>query len=198
MLTKSSVSHSIPQDAGADRPFRLPSEIHGPVMVHTEKSGPAFASPRLQKRDQALTELVEPMARLLYRAMQAQALGAIDHVRFKELPVVTMEQLVADAREALHRQSTLYRDLAVRAVRQELSDWLSLAKLHYAELNPVATDREKAERQRAIDHVAQCFEILGVGKFVLDAYHRAMTTPLPMSAPSQETLTVLRGWRDGF
>lgn len=185
----------LPQADGDSRPFDTHG-ASGPTLVHAEKSGPAFSL--LQKRDAALTSLVEPMARLLYRAMQVQALGAIDYVLFDDLPVATKGQLIADAREALHRQSTLYRDIADRAVRRELSDWLDMAKLHYAELNPSATDAQKAERQKAIDHVAQNFQILGVAKFVMDAYHRAMTTPLTMSARSQETLTVVRGARDGF
>lgn len=185
--------HSQPQADGDSRPFDT-RDMGGRVRVHVEKSGPGF-HPSLQKRDADLATLVEPMARLLYRAMQVQALGAVDHVLFDDLPVATKGQLVADARVALHLQSGLYRNEAERAARLTFHDALKDAAVHYPHLNPVADEKEIAARRKAIAHCVGFMALLKVPEVMLDAYRRTLTTPLTMGATAQVTLTALRGAR---
>lgn len=164
--------------------------------MHIEFSGSAFeAKCRVARRDRDLTDLVEPMARLLYRALQVQALGAFDDLLFEDLPQVTKQQLVDEARIALHSQSPLYREKAQRAAKHEFRKSLRDAAFHFPDLNPVADVAERQRRQHAIDHVVFIMETLSIHESIADASRKVLTSPLTSSAASQVVRMGMRGAR---
>lgn len=189
MHTDSNAIHSSPQADGDSRPFRA---VQPRQLVHVEKSGPGF-HPTLQQRDAAITALVEPMARLLFQALQVQALGAIDDWTFEQLPVRAKNELITEARIALHRQSPLYRDEAKRQSQVAFDAALKDAAIHYPHMNPVADDAEIGQRRRAILHVVEFLRLLRVSDVIREVHDAALSTPIRMGATAQIALTALRG-----
>lgn len=176
------------------RAFR--SSQDGPVRVHAGAVGPAFGPPAshvLMARDAAVTALVEPMARMLYQAFQAQHLGAFDDVEFDDLSTSAKQRLVNDARCALHWQSPLYRSEAERMVKATVMESLETTAMHYPVLNPVADQQEQNRRKGAFAHALRAFSNVDLPTLMFVAYRLALTRPLPYGEQKQVTLTALRG-----
>lgn len=189
-MTQDTQVQSRPQADGADRPF----DAHDHMRVgHV---GPAFTPPAshlLQARDAAVTALVEPLARMLYQAFQAQHLGAFDDVAFEDLTNVAKAKVVKDARVALHLQSPLYRSEAERQVKLTYRDAMKDSAQHFPFLNPVADHHEQHRREQAMAHVLRYLDAIDLPTLMAVAHRMALTEPLKMSEQKQVTLTALRG-----
>jgi hypothetical protein len=168
----------------------------GPVRVAGGAVGPAFGPPAehlIKARDAAITAMVEPLARMLYQAMQIQHLGAIDDMPFEDLSNAAKQRLVNDARCALHGQSPLYRSEMERQVKLQVTDSLATTALHFPFTNPVADEREQERRRQAMESVVRAMKAVDMSTQFFVAQRFALTQPLTWSAQKQVTLTTLMG-----
>ncbi|MCR4374183.1 MAG: hypothetical protein NUW22_04980 [Acidobacteria bacterium] len=168
------------------------------VLALIRKSGPAFepsAGMSIQERDLTIALLVDRLVPLLYYAMQAHALGAIDNVHLDELPEATITTLRRSARQALNGQSSLHRDEARRVARLALAKEVKDAALHFPYLNPCADDAEQRRRQSAMNIVMRHLELMKVDERTVEAFEEALATPITGTAGSQVARMAIGGWR---
>lgn len=201
-MTQVTATRTQPQADGADRPFDTNSEPDempvrtGPKLVITGAVGPAFrppASHQIAKRDADVTALVEPMARMLYQAFQAQHFGLFDDVSFDELEPPAKQKLVDDARVALHLQSPLYRAEVERLGRLTVIDAMATSANLFPLTNPVADEREQERRKQAMTSVTEHLRLVDLPNLLRVSDRMVLTKPLPWGADKQVTLTALRG-----
>lgn len=196
-MTQSTASQPLPQGDGrpgesTNRPFYV-----GGVNFQSRR-GPAFqpsAIRSIEARDLAITLLVDRLVPILFEAMQAHALGAIDGITLDELPEETITALRRQARLALNSQSTLHRDEARRMARLALAKEVRNAALHFPYLNPLADETEQRRRNSAMNVVMRHLELLKVDEQITEAFEAALAEPMTGSAGSQVARTAIGGWR---
>lgn len=191
----------LPQPDGDPRPIEpgVPlgdyvRQRSAPVPVVVHRSGPAFETISVAERDRQLAALIEPMARMLYRAMQLHALGAVNDIAFDDLPRHIADRLKRDATIALNRQSDLYHVEAERKCTHEFTRLLDDIAFHFPHTAGFTTDPvERTRRERLAADLIKHIKSFSPEATVAEQRDRAFAEPLNVPARLQPIRTVFAG-----
>lgn len=155
------------------------------------------------QRDLALSGIAQEMAWLLYRAMQAHALGAIDDRTFDDLPARERQRLRELAEAVVQRVGGLTRDQALRRTNLAARRWLEsellpLSAAAFAEGGERYASVYRRLMERGIGALLSSAGDRNLVTEILDTFEHELAQPLALSERGQivkAAFTLLRGER---